>query len=92
MEKLETTKAIVRKVLERDEATRNSDTWLIIQVLREMGFKVFLEYDRIKDMPSFESIRRSRQFWQNTKGKFKPTQKVAEQREERQEEFKEVFT
>ncbi len=91
MEKLTTTKQIVKNVLENDPKTRDCDTRLIIEVLRSMGFKIWVDYSKIKEMPSFESIRRSRQHIQNTLGLFKPTEKISAARDERQEEFKEAF-
>ena len=86
-----TIKQAVKEVLESDPKTRNSDKWLIIQVLRKLGFKIYVDYHELADMPSWESIRRSRQYWQNTKGVCPPTEDIDAMRNKRELEFKEVF-
>lgn len=91
MNKLITTKEIVAKVLERDFKARNDRTWLILQTLREMGFKIYIDYNEMKRMPSFSAISRSARYWQNTKHKFLPTQKTGIARDNAQEKYKEVF-
>lgn len=53
-------KDAVEQCLDEDERARNDDKWLIIQVLRKMGFDVFIPYGKLKDMPAFESITRCR--------------------------------
>jgi hypothetical protein len=86
-----TIKAIVREVLEEDPKTRNSDKWLILQVMRKLGFKIYIDYYDLKKMPSFESIRRSRQFWQNTMGICPPEEDIDALRNRREAEFKTAF-
>ena len=49
-------KDAVESVLKKDERTRDDDKWLIIQVMKEMGFKVYIPFDRLDAMPSFESM------------------------------------
>lgn len=82
-------KDVVRNVLSADERARNDDTWLIIQVLREMGHKVYIDYRDLKDMPSFESITRARRKLQE-QGLYPATKKVEEQRREEESKMKEV--
>ena len=67
--KIETLKSIVSRVLKRDERARNDDRWLILQVLKEMGYKIYIDYDILESMPSFESITRVRRSIQNNKRK-----------------------
>jgi hypothetical protein len=88
---LDSIKEVVRGVMSTDEKTRNSDSWLIIQTLRRLGFKIYVDYHELKDMPSFESITRSRRYWQNTKGILIPTEDINAQRNRRELEFKEAF-
>lgn len=54
------TKDCVEHVLSIDERARNDDKWLILQVLRRMGFSIYIPYNEMKDMPAFESITRCR--------------------------------
>jgi len=92
MKKLNKIKDIVREVLSEDKKTRNSDTLLILQTLRKMGFKIYIDYNDLERMPSFESITRSRRYWQNNNKKFLSKENVAISRDMQQEKYKEVFT
>ena len=89
MEQLRTIKQIVKEVLEECPKARNSDKLLTILVYRKMGYKIWIE--DIKGSPSFESIRRARQYIQNTKGICPPTEDIDALRNRRQLEFREVF-
>ena len=91
MEELNTIKEITREVMRTDSKTRNSDKWLILQVLRKMGFNIYVDYSQLQDMPSFESITRARRFIQNNDKELLPTQQTDDRRNARQEEFREVF-
>ena len=72
---------VVNDVLREDVRARDSDTWLILQVLRKLGIKIFIDYSQLPDMPSFETITRCRRFIQNTEGLYLPSQDVQEYRE-----------
>lgn len=79
-----TIKQMVRKVLRENEDTRNSDKLLYLKVLEAMGFikewnywgdgkaKYLLNSDDVERMPSYESIRRRRQEF-NERGQLLPT-------------------
>lgn len=84
-------KYIVAEVMEQDKKTRSSDKWLIIQVLRKMGFKIYVDYHELKEMPSFESITRSRRYWQNDQKLLLPTQEIGLSRDRLEIKYKEVF-
>jgi hypothetical protein len=90
-ENLQTIKQVVEEVMETDPKTRNSDKWLILQVLRKMGFKIYVDYHELKEMPSFESITRCRRHIQNTEGKLIPERLVDELRQSKQQEYKQTF-
>jgi len=90
MEKLKTIKQIVREVLEECPNARNSDKLLTILVYQKMGFKIWIS--DIKNSPSFESIRRARQYLQNTEGICPPEEDIDVMRNKRQLEYREVFT
>jgi hypothetical protein len=84
-------KNIVAEVLEQDKKTRNNDTWLILQTLRKLGFKVYIDYTDIKHMPSFETITRSRRYWQNNKNMFLPKLSIGEVRDNNENKFIQEF-
>lgn len=83
-------KQIVEEILMTDERSRNSDTWLIIETLRSLGFKVFIDYSQLKKMPSFETITRIRRKL-NQENLYLPTFEVSKLREKRQEEYRDLF-
>ncbi len=82
IEKIQKIKAVVESVLRDDPRTRNSDTWLIFETLRAMGFKVYIDFKQLKDMPSLETISRSRRYIQNEEGNYLSDKGVEEQRQE----------
>ncbi|MFW5902401.1 MAG: hypothetical protein ACOCTT_00765 [archaeon] len=79
----------VKKVLREDERARNSDKWLVIMVLREMGFDIYVDYHQMDDMPSFESITRCRRKIQE-KGKYLANDDVRNEREKNEDEMNEI--
>jgi hypothetical protein len=82
-------KDAVESVLKKDERTRDDDKWLIIQVMKEMGFKVYIPFDRLDAMPSFESITRCRRKYQE-KGLYKPSPEVAECRKDEESKMRRI--
>lgn len=85
---LETIKNVVEEVMTLDPKTRNNDKWLILQVMRKLGFKIYVDYADLKEMPSFESITRIRRFIQNTEGKLLPDKATDYQRNKMEENYK----
>lgn len=79
-------KQIVQEVLEEDLQARDNDTWLIIQVLRKLKFRIYIDYSQINKLPSFESITRCRRIIQNEEHKFEPSEKVSQIRGKLQSE------
>lgn len=67
-EKLNTTKALVKSILENNKETRNSDMLLYYEICKTLNKSaleapfafVILKLDKLK-IPPFESVRRSRQ-------------------------------
>lgn len=80
-----TTKAYVEKVLEEDERARNDDKWLILQVLREMGYDIYIDYEELDEMPAFETITRCRRKFQE-EGNYEADEEVQEERKEKEKE------
>jgi len=83
-------KEIVSGVLSECEKSRNSDTLLILQTLRKMGFKIYIDYKEIGEMPSFESITRVRRKLQNEEGLFLATEDVDTLRKENEKRYRET--
>jgi len=84
-----TIKEAVKEVLEESPKARNSDMLLWLLVNRKFGNKIYVE--NLKSIISGESVRRSRQFWQNQKGIYPPTEDIDALRNKRELEFREVF-
>ena len=91
MKELIKLKEVVKEVMTQDSKTRNSDKWLILQVLRKLGFKVYIDYKQLSDMPSFESITRLRRDIQNHDLDLLPTKIMDKRRANLETKYKEVF-
>ena len=93
-------KKYVEDILEKFPETRDNDTLLQFNVLLRMGFakmegmilKIDLGY--MDSLPSFETIRRLRQFIQSPKGENRlyPSEKVEKQRHKKEIEYKDHFS
>ena len=81
----------VIEVLREDPRARDSDKWLIIQVLRKLGINIYLDYSQLNDMPSYESIIRCRRSIQNQEGLYPPKPEVDEQRNKQRVEYKQQY-
>jgi len=57
-------KDVVERILKEDQKARDDDKWLILKVLRDMGFRVYINYNEMESMPSWESITRCRRKFQ----------------------------
>ena len=97
---LKNTTAIVKAILEKDQRARNSDSHLYLKVIEYIAtqngynlwnFKVpfFLNHMAEYGFPPFESVRRSRQKLQRKFPELSASEKVAEQRAENEEAFRE---
>jgi len=77
--------------LKIDERSRGDDKWLIIQTLSKMGFKIFIPFDKLDEIPAFESITRARRKFQDGgKGKYLPSPKVAEERKVEEKKMRKI--
>ena len=96
----ESIKKYVEEVLLELPETRDNDTLLQFNVLLRMGYAkvkgtdIIFDLDRINEMPSFESIRRVRQFIQSPKGENRlyPSESVEKQRHKKEEEYRDYFS
>ena len=91
LERLRTVKERVEYILGKYPNARNSDLYLTILYLRkftELGKYIkYIPYDIIKKYDGiFETIRRARQYVQNTLGKYPPTDERVLRRRRRKEQ------
>jgi len=82
-------KDAVEEVLKTDERSRDDDKYLILTVLRKMGFNVFIPFEKLDVMPSFESITRCRRKFQE-KGLYPPNPVIAEKRKEEEQKMRRI--
>jgi len=82
-------KDAVKQCLEDDQRCRDSDKWLIVKVIHLMGFRVYIPFDSMEDMPSFESITRCRRKFQE-EGLFLSTDATLIKRTVEQDKMKDI--
>ena len=97
--KLYETKELVKKVLEENERTRNSDNELYIEVCYRINpYVVKMPFDYVlltleeHSLPPFESVRRTRQKIQAECPNLRPCDEVALFRAENETAYKEFAT
>ena len=89
---LQSVKDVVEEVMTEDIKSRDSDKWLILQVIRKLGFNIYVDYEDLKKMPSFESITRARRHIQNTEKRLQASFPVGEVRNLNEQNYSEYFT
>jgi ABC-type thiamine transport system ATPase subunit len=77
----------IKVILEEHPEARNSDKFLIIEVLRALGFKIYIDYKEINDMPSFESITRIRRLLQEKNPNLLSDEPIKDFRDKKREEM-----
>lgn len=87
MTKEDTLKKVVMKVMKDDSINRNCDKWLVINVLKELGFLIKVEIDQVRHMPSFETLTRLRREIQNTDGELFADEEVQEMRDSKEDKI-----
>lgn len=99
-QKLKSTEALVRELLEDNERTRNSDNFLYLCVLytvaerkgidlQQCSVPYFLGFMKLLGFPPFETVRRSRQKLQRKFPELRANAEVEDQREENEEVYRE---
>ena len=101
MENLSTITDIVKRVLEKNEQARNSDSFLYLQVLRNiahrdswkmplqmMSVSYFLLHMKELGAPNFETVRRARQRIQAEYPELKACDAVQDARMDREADFR----
>ena len=96
MNDLKKTTKIVKEILTNDPETRNDDDLLYRNVCKEIYpavmtqfFGAVLRNRRIYGLPSFETVRRTRQKVQATYPELKGTKRVREARKAKETEYRE---
>ena len=103
MKSLHKTKDLVMSILEKDEMTRNSDSYLYMRVIRKiaetenvnigsMPVSEFLLNMPKLPFPPFETVRRARQKAQNERPWLAASPKVSEYRAENEQEYRSFAT
>ena len=93
-------KKYVEDILEKFPETRDNDTLLQFNVLLRMGFAKMegmtlkIDLGNIDSLPSFETIRRLRQFIQSPKGENRlyPSESVEKKRQKKEEYYQGYFS
>lgn len=99
MNQLKTTRALVKRIMENDPQTRNSDSYLYLKVIEHIAAEKNISLANIsvvkyllhmKDLgfPPFESVRRSRQKIQEHHPELAACSKVEEKRMENEKEYR----
>jgi len=82
---------IVREELRSDIRARNEDKWLTYKIMRKFT-PMYLKFEDFCKIPSFETIRRTRQQIQNGDKLYPPTsEEVLAKRQKREKVFREYF-
>ena len=94
-QQLQSTKALVKTILEQDERARNSDSYLYFRILERIDKAVltlpvseFLLSMGTKEIPPFESVRRTRQMIQSECPWLAACDKVKEFRADNEEAYR----
>lgn len=94
-ENLQSTKALVKSILEQDERARNSDSYLYFRILERIDKAVltlpvseFLLSMGMNGIPPFESVRRTRQLIQSECPWLSACDKVKEFRADNEETYR----
>jgi len=64
-EKKKTLIEVTEEVLKEDVRSRKDTKWFVIQILRKLGIKIWIDYKELEKLPSFESILRTKREIQN---------------------------
>lgn len=83
-------KDMVEQTLRDVPATRNSDKMLLIAVYRHLGVDVTRSFASVisdNTLPSFETIRRTRQKLQEQHPELAPSDRIKKERQIKQQEF-----
>ena len=94
-EQIESLKEVVEYCLQNYPETRSCDRELLFRVYLKTGFAtrekkgILFKYENLKELPNFESIRRTRQKLQE-EGHFLPLPSVKEERKNIQREMNQI--
>ena len=81
---------IVKNCMISDEVCRNDDLWLIINVWRWQGIKIYVDYKKMKQLITPESITRARRKIQETELEATDPE-VIKKRRKRQKNFHDFY-
>ena len=95
-EEFDLVKDKVLEFMRDDERCRNDDKWLTIKVIRHFiekaGGTLYISFDKLCEIPAFETIKRNRANIQNVQHRLLPTDpKVLIRRKIRQSAIREYY-
>ena len=95
LKQLRQVKKIVAKILEQDTRARNDDKYLYLLVVREFdrdaldySLELFLTSSMFKDIPCFETVRRTRQSVQASRPELASDKRIEKLRKELEPEYR----
>ena len=95
LRELRQVKKTVTKILEKDTRARNDDKYLYLLVVREFNrdapdysLELFLTDSMFKDIPCFETVRRSRQRVQSLRPDLASDKRIKKLRKELEPEYR----
>lgn len=73
IQEIKEAKDMILETLAEDTRSRNDDMWLILNIWRKQGIKIYIDYSQLKDLFNPETIIRARAHIQNVEGQYLPT-------------------
>lgn len=99
LNELRKTKDIVTEILEQDRKARNDDSYLYLLVVSKFNryapdysLELFLTDPMFKDIPCFETVRRSRQRVQALRPELASDKRIEKLRHEQEQDYRDFAT
>jgi len=77
----------VESILKRDPRARNSDKWLYLKVLEDLGYEIYADYGEVTNLPSWETVSRIRRKFQEF-DMYLPNPEILAVRKENEEQMR----
>lgn len=92
MEKEEILKKVVEQQMKDNPINRDNNNWLVINVLKELGYILVVDLDQVAEMPPFESITRLSRKLKEENPNLKGSEEAEERKREIEKEFKQKYS
>ena len=77
----------VERILDRDPKARESDKWLYMKILEDLGYEIYADFGEVTNLPSWETISRIRRKFQEI-GMYLPSPEVFAVRKENEQQMR----